>query len=108
MAKPGTESTGAWIIHHPSKGGPASGLREVTMALATHGRRAVPVLGLSWDVPSIGSIGCGFLAGNLRPRRKRPGQWGWRARMLRARRLDRAAQRRERERVRREQGRKPG
>jgi hypothetical protein len=30
---------------------------------------------------------------------KRPGQWGWRARMLRARRLDRAEQRRELQRI---------
>ena len=77
------------------------------MASEIYGRRAAPVLGLTWDVPSVGSIGCGFLAGNPHPRRNRPGQWGARARMLRARRLDRAAQRRERERVRRERVRRP-
>ena len=98
MAKPGTESTGAWIIHHPSRGGPSSGLREVMMALVAHGC----VLG-----PSIGSIGCGMLAGDPfdGSRGKRPGQWGWRARAKRAKRLDRAAERRERERSRRAQGR---
>jgi hypothetical protein len=53
----------------------------------------------------IGGPECGFLAGDpcagavypsggLGKRGpKRPGQWGWRARMLRARRLDRAAER---------------
>ena len=95
------ESTGAWIIHHPSRGGPSSGLREVMMASEIYGRRAAPVLGLSWDVmPSLAN------AGNLvRSKHKRPGQWTDRTRAKRAKRLWRADARRERKRVRREQGR---
>ena len=36
-AKSDDESAGAWIIHHPSKGGPSSGLREVLTEAAIFG-----------------------------------------------------------------------
>lgn len=77
-------------------------------------RWAAKALGLRWEditariveaFEDAGSAACdfgltsGMLAGDpfAGGRRKRSGQWGWRARMLRARRLDRAEQRRERE-----------
>lgn len=80
-------------------------------AVGEAARKVSEVMGEKWEAITAAisetiAGSCGFLAGDpcagavypsggLGKRgKKRPGQWGWRARMLRARRLDRAEQRR--------------